>query len=92
MIKEKIGCNNDDIEIQFTIKKSKYFEKIEKLEKLSKKQSFIEYRINKGKCCPHKICKLTCCCFCECCFACKCCCCDKDKLETLKKEILEKKK
>ena len=93
-IKEKIGFNkdNNDIEIQFTLKKSQYFEKIEELKELNEKQSIIEFRINRNKCCPHKICNITCCCFCGCCFTCNCCCCDKNKLENEKLKILDKKK
>ena len=76
-ITDKIGVDN--VEIQYTIKKSDYYKKMDKLNKLSDKNDVVLYRINKKKCCPHKLGSFTCCCLCRCCFDC---CGVKNKLDT----------
>ena len=76
-ITDKIGVDN--VEIQYTIKKSDYYKKMDKLNKLSEKNDVVLYRINKKKCCPHKLGSFTCCCLCRCCFDC---CGVKNKLDT----------
>ena len=84
-IKNKILKELDvkEADINFTLKLSKYYEKMEKFTILKNKKYYLHYKINRSKCCCHG-----CCCFCSKCF---CCCCSKDnyakKLHDINEQI-----
>ena len=82
--------NVRDADINFTLKLSEYYKKMEEFINLKTDKYMLQTKINREKCCCHG-----CCCFCSKCF---CCCCSKknllkreknmeDKIENLKKEM-----
>ena len=76
---KKLNLNEDNVDINFTFKLFKYYEKMEEMISLRHDKYRVEYKINKKKCCCYG-----CCCFCGCCF---CCCCNLDKLKVKEKQI-----
>ena len=76
-----LNVNNEEADINFTFKLSKYYEKMKEYDLLRQEKYKTLYRINKNKCCCY-----ACCCFCGMCF---CCCCKKDKLNNKKLIINE---
>ena len=82
--------NVRDADINFTLKLSEYYEKMEEFTNLQTYKYMTQYKIGREKCCCHG-----CCCFCSKCF---CCCRNsllkrekniQDKIENLKKEMNE---
>ena len=71
--------NVKDVDINFTFKLFKYYEKMEEMNSLKKDNYKLQYRINRNKCCCYG-----CCCFCGFCF---CCCCSKKSLDARQKNI-----
>ena len=83
---EELNLDEDKAEINFTLKLSDYYKKMEKHIKLTTKQNKIENTIKIKRCCCY-----CCCCLCSCCF----CCCKKKydgKVQAIKDKISDLEK